>query len=114
MRLLRPCRQGSGTRLLRRSNSHRRDQASNRTHPRNHRNFSRLTTSTEEGSSELEGSARALRLFIRAGSQIQCLPRRHEGLRGDERGVHRLPSPADAFAELPSGSRTGGRNSYRD
>ena len=65
-----------------------------------------LIHTTEKGPPKSEGSARIVRVITRAGSQVQCLSRRHEGLRRNERGVYRIPAPANAIAVMFTGPRS--------
>ena len=103
------CHKGTWPCVLRRTDSHRRDQAGNSTsHPQRQPTSvpTILTRSTEKSPTEPQGGPRAFRIISRTGRQVQRLPRRHEGLRRDERGLHRLLAAADAFAVLPSSGRS--------
>lgn len=67
-----------------------------------------------KSSPEFERGPRALRLFLGAGRQIQCIPGRHEGFRRDEWGLYRVSPSAHALTELLAGGRTRRGNGHRD
>ena len=60
--------------------------------------------------SKSQGSPRAIRIIIGQGRQVQCLPGRHERLRGNERGVYRFLAATDALEIVLTGGTAGERD----